>query len=426
MLLPFGHRYLHCCDINTICLLNRMENSRQNYDEHTNDSDKVDGSMIDETAEIDTWDELDISPELLRGIYAYGFEKPSPTQRKAISPMLSRRDIINQAQSGTGKTGCFAIASLSITDLSLKATQVLILSPTRELSIQTGNIIRQLGFSMKDLVVQVLVGGSSIDADVSQLKSNPPHIITGCPGRIYDMLNRRHIRGNAIKLIVVDEADEMLSDGFSQQLYDIFRHLNKDVQVAFFSATFNDQTFSIIEKITKNPIKIIVKAEQLTLKGIKQYYIALDNDEQKYETIKDLYGFLTLSQCIIYANSVNRVMRLYDAMLADGFPVCCIHSNMDKSSRDKVFMDFKQGATRVLISSNITARGIDVQQVSTVINFDIPKDIYTYLHRIGRSGRWGRKGMGINLITKRDVAKMKEIEEYYQTEIVELPADYNK
>ena len=173
----------------------------------------------------------------------------------------------------------------------------------------------------------------------------------------------------------------------------------------------------------RDPVKIIVKSEQLTLEGISQYYVAVEDEYQKYDTLKDLYSHISLSQCIIYCNSVRRVEELYDFMSRDGFPVCCIHSNMDRNTREKSFLEFRNGKSRVLISSNVTSRGIDIQQVSTVINYDIPKDIYNYLHRIGRSGRWGRKGSGINFITRRDVQKLKEIEQYYACEIKELPAD---
>jgi superfamily II DNA/RNA helicase len=173
----------------------------------------------------------------------------------------------------------------------------------------------------------------------------------------------------------------------------------------------------------RNPATISVKAEKLTLDGISQYFIAVEDDRQKYLTLKDLYANISVTQCIIYCNSVKRVTDLYEAMTEDGFPVCCIHSAMDKSERDKSFGAFKSGGTRVLISSNVTSRGIDVQQVSTVINFDIPKCVHTYLHRIGRSGRWGRKGVGINFITRRDIPKIKEYEEHYKCEIQECPVN---
>ena len=372
--------------------------------------------------EINNWDELAIDASLLRGIYAHGFEKPSPIQQRAIKPIIDGRDIIAQAQSGTGKTATFTIGALSRVNLSENAVQVLILSPTHELSYQTSTVIGGIGGMMNSLRIKNLVGGSSIDEDTRLLQESPPHIITGCPGRVYDMLRRRNINPRTIKLIILDEADELLSPGFKDQVYDIFQFLKKDVQVAIFSATLPPYINSITSKFMRNPVNITVKTEQLTLEGISQYYVAVENDNHKYITLKDLYGSFSLSQCIIYCNSVKRVVDLYDAMVDDGFPVCCIHSNMNKSERNRAFTDFKVGQYRVLISSNVTSRGIDIQQIDTVINFDIPKDVHNYLHRIGRSGRWGRKGRGINLITRRDIDKIKEIESYYSTQIMELPA----
>jgi superfamily II DNA/RNA helicase len=379
----------------------------------------------DSSQEINSWDELDISSEILRGIYSCGFEKPSPIQRRAIKPLIDGKDIIAQAQSGTGKTATFTIGALTHVNVEDNSTQVLILSPTRELSIQTASVAKNLGSAMNGLIVQTLVGGSSIDEDSSNLKNKVPHIITGCPGRVFDMMRRNHIVSKNIKLIILDEADEMLSTGFKDQVYNILQNLKNDVQVALFSATLPDYIHSITSKFMRDPIKIYVKVEQLTLEGISQYFVAVEDDIQKYETLKDLYSYISVSQCIIYANSVKRVSDLYDAMCEDGFPVCRIHSNMDKKDRDQAFADFKLGRYRVLISSNVTSRGIDIQQVSVVINFDIPKCVHNYLHRIGRSGRWGRKGVGINLITRRDTGKLREIEQHYSTQIVEMPAAIN-
>jgi len=393
--------------------------------ERDNNATPVEEEAYDSSYEISNWDELEIDTNLLRGIYAYGFEKPSPIQKKAIKPIIIGKDIIAQAQSGTGKTATFTIGALSHVNTDSDTTQILCLSPTRELSIQTANVMKGLGSMMKNLRVQVLVGGSSIDEDIGNLKGNVPHIIAGCPGRVYDMMRRNHILSKNIKLVILDEADEMLSSGFKEQVYNIFQNFKSDIQVALFSATLPDHINGITSKFMRNPVRIQVKAEQLTLEGISQYYIAVEDDRQKYLTLKDLYSYMSVSQTIIYANSIKRVAALYDAMTEDGFPVCRIHSGMDKAERDKAFADFRTGSYRVLISSNVTSRGIDIQQVSLVINFDIPKCVHNYLHRIGRSGRWGRKGVGINLITRRDVSKMKEIEAHYSTQINEMPASFD-
>ena len=379
----------------------------------------------DKSHEINTWDDLGLNTQLLRSIYSYGFENPSPIQKRAIFPMINGNDIIAQAQSGTGKTGAFTISTLQLINTKVNSTQAMILSPTRELSRQTYEVIKNLSSLIKELRVMLLIGGTSTDENASELKKNPPHIIVGCTGRVHDMIRRQYINAKALKLIVLDEADEMLSAGFKEQVYNIFQHLNNNIQVALFSATLPSELSALTDKFMRDPVKILVKSEQLTLEGISQFKVQIDDDRQKYATLKDLYNHISMSQCIIYCNSVKRVQDLYEAMCEDDFPVCCIHSSMEKDDRANSYNEFKSGKYRVLISSNVTARGIDIQQVSTVINFDIPKDINTYLHRIGRSGRWGRKGIGINFITRRDFRKLKEIEQHYDLIIDDLPANFS-
>jgi superfamily II DNA/RNA helicase len=372
------------------------------------------------------WEDLeDFNPELLRGVYAYGFDKPSIIQQKSILSLFDKKDIIAQAQSGTGKTGAFTVGVLQNIDTSVSKVQAVILVPTRELAKQIQDVVTNLGSFMKLLKIQLLVGGTSTEQDVHALKNNTPHIIVGCPGRVHDMMRRQHIRGADINMIILDEADEMLSIGFKEQVYNIFNFLNSNVQVGLFSATLPEELHTLSEKFLRNPVKILVKSEQLTLEGIVQHMIALEDDSQKYSTLKDIYNMLAVTQSIIYCNSIKRVVDLNEAMLQDNFPVCCIHSGMEKHERDAAFSDFKCGKHRVLISSNVTARGIDVQNVGVVINFDVPKDVHTYLHRIGRSGRWGRKGIAINFVTRWDLKKIKEFEVYYQTTITEMPATLN-
>ena len=395
-----------------------MVNECDNNSEKSNNTEE---ETYNSSYEINNWDDLDNDPDILRGIYSYGFERPSPIQKKAIKPIIMGKDVIAQAQSGTGKTAAFGIGALSIVNVQDNFTQVLILSPTKELAKQTSNVLKQLGSMMNGLRIQTIYGGSPYEEINNFNDKNTPHIICGCTGRVYDLMRRDRITSKKIKLIILDEADEMLSSGFKEQVYNIFQNFNNDIQVALFSATLPNSIFPIINKIMRNPVKICVKAEQLTLEGISQFYVAVDDDRQKYDTLKHIYKFVSVSQCIIYCNSIKRVADLYDAMKEDDFPVCRIHSNMDRSERDESFKEFKNGKSRVLISSNVTARGIDIQQVSIVINFDVPKDIHTYLHRIGRSGRWGRKGVGINFITRRDINKIKEIESYYACEIKEIP-----
>jgi translation initiation factor 4A len=371
---------------------------------------------------MNTWEDYNLKTDLLRGIFNYGFENPSEIQKRAIQPIILEQDLIAQAQSGSGKTGTFSIGTLQRIDVDDKKTQAIIIAPTHELAKQISSVITALGSSMKGLVVKTMLGGSSVNADRDSIKESPPHVIVGCAGRIQDMIRRKILNISNLKLCVIDEADEMLSRGFKDQIRNIFNYFGETVQIALFSATLPDDITSLTNKFMKNPVKITIKNENLNLECIKQYFVAIQDDRMKFETLKDLFSYISVSQCIIYCNSVNRVIDLTYAMNKDGFSVCSIHSSMDKSERERTFAEFRNGKYRVLISSNVTARGIDIQQVSTVINFDVPHCVHTYLHRIGRSGRWGRKGMAINFMTRRDIDSIKRIEAHYKISIDELPA----
>lgn len=375
----------------------------------------------------ENWDDdnLEISSKILRGIYAYGYDQPSPIQKKSIIPLTSGNDIIAQAQSGTGKTGAFTVGALNIIDPKLNATQVIILSPTRELALQNKNVFDGIG-TFCNFRTHLMVGGTSLEDEKKNLTGKDvPHAVIACPGRLYDMLRRDWLKPDNVRLFILDEADEMLSDCFKQQIYHILQFTPSSLQVALFSATMPEEVKELANKFMRDPVRIFVDADMLTLEGIKQYYVAIEDDEQKYMTLKNIYNNVSFSQTIIYCNSVKRVQDLTQGMNQDNFPVICIHSNMTQEERYDAIDGFKSGKYRVLVSSDITSRGIDVQQVSVVINFDVPRNKHKYLHRIGRSGRWGRKGFAINFVTKRDLPNMKEIEEWYQTQIEELPMNYS-
>jgi translation initiation factor 4A len=378
------------------------------------------------TFEIRNWDDMDLKHELLRGIYAYGFEIPSEIQKKAIIPITKGNDVIAQAQSGSGKTGSFSIGILQRIDLSLNKTQALILAPTHELAKQIAVVINALGSHFdRPLHVKTLLGGTSIREDIQQMRENVPHIVVGCVGRVFDMLSKGHIIGQDLDMFVLDEADEMLSKGFGEQIRDMFQLFFRDtIQVVLFSATIPPDILRLTSQFMREPVKIMMKPEELNLKCIQQFYVAVQNDYVKFEVLKDLFSVISVSKCIIYCNSVRRVQELFFTMQKEGFSVVNIHSSMEKEEREKVFSQFRHGDARVLISSDITARGIDIQQVSTVINYDIPKCVHNYLHRIGRSGRWGRKGFAINLVTKQDIYDMHAIEKHYAITIDELPSNF--
>ena len=377
---------------------------------------------MDSNIEIKHWDDLNISTNLLRGIYSHGFENPSEIQKKAIYPIINNKDVIAQAQSGTGKTGAFSISSLQYIDTTLSETQVLIIVPTRELVLQINKVMSGLSEFMENVSVKTLIGGTSVMDDIEQLR-NPPHIIIGTPGRIFDMIKRKKINMLSIKLFILDEADEMLSRGFKEQIYTIFQYLNEKIQVAIFSATFPKEVLDLTNKFMNDPHKITINKENLTLDGIQQSFIATITDKEKLNWLISIYRQYNGGQSIVFVNDINRVTALYNEMKNHEFSVGCIHSSLTKDERYKVLQSFISGNENILISSNIIARGIDIQQVNLVINFDIPNNVHTYLHRIGRSGRWGRKGNAINFVSEKDVESMRRIENHYNISIKEF-ADF--
>jgi translation initiation factor 4A len=368
---------------------------------------------------IETFDGMQIPEELLRGIYAYGFEKPSAIQQRAIRPTTLGRDLIAQAQSGTGKTATFAIGTLAKIDPKTRECQSLILAPTRELAQQIQKVVIALGDYM-DIQVHACVGGTAVRDDIRTLQGGV-HVVVGTPGRVYDMINRRALRLDGIRQFFLDEADEMLSRGFKDQIYDIFKFLPESVQVCLFSATMPLDVLEVTQRFMRDPVRILVKKDELTLEGIKQFYIAVDREEWKLDTLCDLYETLTITQAIIYCNTRRKVDWLQEQMQERDFTVSCMHGDMDQRERDIIMREFRSGSSRVLITTDLLARGIDVQQVSLVINFDLPTNRENYIHRIGRSGRFGRKGVAINFLTEGDVRYLRDIEQFYQTEITEMP-----
>ena len=377
---------------------------------------------MDETEGIeiyDSFEDMGLKDEVLRGIYGYGFEKPSEIQKRAIVKIMEGKDIIAQAQSGTGKTATFTIGMLESLDLSSNTNQVLIMSHTRELSQQIHNVINQISKYIK-VNVNLSVGGISVTDNISSLRKRP-HVIIGTPGRVLDMINKKYINVNTLKMLILDEADEMLSHIFINQIYDIFQNLPPKIQVCLFSATMNKSFFSITQKFMRDPVKILVKTEELTLEGIKQFYIDLEKNEFKYDTLCDIYSTISISQSIIYCNSIKIVDIISNKLNNDNFSVACIHGNMNQEERNKVIKEFRDGKSRVLISTDLLSRGIDIQQISIVINYDVPKNVDNYIHRIGRSGRYGRKGVAINFVTNNDREQLSSIEKYYNTDIPELP-----
>jgi translation initiation factor 4A len=369
----------------------------------------------------ESFDDLDLHDDLLRGIYSYGYEKPSAIQQRAIMPVVDGRDTIGQAQSGTGKTATFLVGALQRIDCKLNTFQALVLCPTRELAIQTQKVALALGDYL-NLKCHVCIGGTARRDDVDRLREGQ-HLIVGTPGRVYDLMEKRSLRVEDLRILVLDEADEMLSCGFTDQVYQIFKCLPASVQVCLFSATMPPEILDMTKKFMRDPVRILVKKDELTLEGIRQFYVAAEKEEYKLEILCDLYESLAITQSIIYCNTRRKVDFLEHQMTDRDFTVSVIHADLDQEARSLVMRQFRSGSSRVLISTDLLARGIDVQQVSLVINYDLPHKVENYLHRIGRSGRFGRKGMAINFVTERDVRSMRDIERHYETQIEELPAD---
>ncbi|KZO98104.1 DEAD-domain-containing protein [Calocera viscosa TUFC12733] len=370
---------------------------------------------------VSTFDQLGLKEDLLRGIYAYNFERPSAIQQRAIAPIIAGRDVIAQAQSGTGKTATFAISILQAIDTSIRETQALVLSPTRELATQIQAVILALGDYM-NVQCHACIGGISIGEDIRKLEYGQ-HVISGTPGRVFDMIRRRHLRTRNIKLLVLDEADELLNKGFKDQIYDVYRYLPPATQVVVLSATLPYDVLEMTTKFMSDPIRILVKRDELTLEGIKQFFVAVEKEEWKFDTLCDLYDTLTITQAVIFCNTRRKVDWLTEKMRAANFTVSSMHGEMAQKERDAIMQDFRSGNSRVLITTDVWARGIDVQQVSLVINYDLPSNRENYIHRIGRSGRFGRKGVAINFVTVEDVRILRDIEQYYSTQIDEMPVN---
>ncbi|XP_045809211.1 eukaryotic initiation factor 4A-3-like [Trifolium pratense] len=369
-----------------------------------------------------SFEEMGIKDNLLRGIYQYGFDKPSAIQQRAVAPIIQGRDVIAQAQSGTGKTSMIALTVCHLVDTSVREVQALIVSPTRELASQTEKVISAIG-DYTNIRAHACVGGKSVGEDIRKLEHGGVHVVSGTPGRVLDMIKRRTLGTRAIKLLVLDESDEMLSRGFKDQIYDVYRYLPPDLQVVLVSATLPHDILEMTNKFMTDPVRILVKRDELTLEGIKQFFVAVEREEWKFDTLCDLYDILTITQAVIFCNTRRKVDWLTEKLRNNNFTVSSMHSDMPQRERDAIMGEFHAGTTRVLIATDVWARGIDVQQVSLVINYDLPNNRELYVHRIGRSGRFGRKGVAINFVKNDDIKILRDIEQYYSTQIIDLPSN---
>lgn len=371
-----------------------------------------------------SFDDFELEHNLQLAIYEMGYEKPSPVQEEAIPPAMVGKNIIAKAKTGTGKTAAYGIPLIAKIDVTNDQVQGLVIVPTRELALQTSFMLKSLA---KYLTIEIMVstGGTYIREDIMRLE-NPVHIVVATPGRILDLAEKGVIDFSDLKAVVLDEVDKLLSTHFMPVTEALFEYFPEEKQIMMFSATFpKSSTQSFYQNHVPDPVKInLMVKNDLTLKGLTQYYAYLE-EKEKLHCLNTLFMKLQINQCIIFCNSVKRVELLAKKISQLGFSSFYIHSKMKQSNRNKVFHDFKNGESRCLVSSDLFTRGIDIPSVNVVINFDFPEYGDTYLHRIGRSGRFGHLGLAISLITDKDKSNLFQIEKELKTTIQPIPQEIN-
>jgi len=416
----------------------RIENNNENENERNEKNEKVsnnekekknekrekeeEGQTHEAARPVPSFELMNLPTELLRGVYGFGFERPSFVQQRAIVPMSQGLDIIAQSQSGTGKTGAFCIGALARVDCTIPKVQVLVLEPFRELANQSAKTLTEIGAPM-GAVIQCSIGGMSVGKDISAYKKGV-HGVVGTPGRVLDLIRRGYLSTDALRVLVLDEADEMLSSGFQEAMQDIMREIPTSCQVALFSATLPPETLELSQRFMRDPVRIVLNQDEVNLKGIKQYYVDVGDERYKMDTLVDLFKSVSVSQCIIFCNSRRKADILTQMMSEREFPVVCIHSELSTTERMHIMDEFTRGSFRVLIATDLIARGIDVQGVEFVVNYDLTSNFENYIHRIGRGGRFGRNGVAINFVTARDRSLLKQLSDHYSIAIEPLPRDF--
>lgn len=364
------------------------------------------------------FEDFALKRDLLKGIFEMGFERPSPIQEEAIPVALTGSDVLARAKNGTGKTAAYSIPVLERVDTGKRHIQALVIVPTRELALQTSAVIRKLSTHL-GVQCMVTTGGTELREDILRLES-PVHVIVGTPGRVRDLAERRIADLRNCKMVVFDEADKLLSSDFLPAIGDIVDATHRDRQIMLFSATFPVSVTEFRDRYMRRAREINLM-EELTLLGITQFY-AFVEERQKVHCLNTLFSKLEINQSIIFCNSVTRVELLAKKITELGYSCFYIHAKMSQSDRNRVFHEFRRGTTRHLVSSDLFTRGIDIQSVNVVINFDFPRTSESYLHRIGRSGRFGHLGLAVNLVTYEDREALYRVEQELGTEVKPIPA----
>lgn len=370
--------------------------------------------------------------QLAQGICDHGFDNPTLIQARTIIPLSEGKDIIAQSQAGTGKTGAFAIGLLTRINAARNYPQAIVLATTRELASQINAVCKSIAVHM-NITTCLSIGGDHMSVSKNIREAKRAHIIIGTPGRINNIIESNSFQMKYVKSLILDEADALLSDDFVEQIEKVIRKLDEDAQICIFSATMDKTTLELAENFIKDPLTITLEDDQVNLKVIRQFNVEIKYENDKIDTLFDLYKRLTITQAVIFANAVSRAKYIYEQMTANGHIVGLIHGQMTSDERVNTLKKFRKGELRALVATDIIARGIDVQQIGLVFNYDIPSNKETYLHRIGRSGRYGKNGVAINFVVTRpdnsrnrkikytDYDKLDNITFHYKNQIDAMP-----
>lgn len=343
---------------------------------------------------METFEKLNLKLDLIKNIYLYGYKKPSNIQIKGINSINTKKDCLLQSQSGTGKTATYLLGILNNIDETKRYTQGMVILPTRELAEQVYNVAKEIG---KNYILNLCIGGYN---NFKNIKSS--QLVIGTIGKLHWMIEQNIIMLNKLKLIVLDEADELFMNGFNYQLKNIFNLIPSNIQTIFISATINENINRYSNKLLNNPVKVLLRKNQVAVDLISQYYVDAEDEKNKFDVLYDIYNIIQSSQCIIFCNTIRKIKWLEEELKKVNFPTTTIHGNMTQEERKEIVKDFRSGTTRILLTSDLLARGIDIPSVKLVINYDLPINKETYMHRIGRCGRFDKKGISISIIKSND------------------------
>lgn len=403
------------------------QNKRQGYQKEKHEFDQenenfegVKKDVTDLPETIDSFDDMKfLSDELYRGIHEYGFKKPSQIQAKTIHIINNGCDLIAQSQSGSGKTGAFAIGALSRVEQNKHYPQIIVVANTRLLASQIKKVIENVAKYM-DIEVALCTGGNHRE-NTSNDNIRTSHVLVGTPGRLSSIIQQRYINSRAVKTLILDETDVLLADNFVPQIIDIVNPLNKNTQICVFSATFTKETLKVTEKFLRDPYRVTIEKEKINVEEISQYKISLGDERHKFPTLLDLFGKISFNQMIIFVNSVRTAEHLQRKLQDEDVQVGVVHGRMESETRESVLREFRLQYINILITTDVICRGIDIDDLRIVINYDIPADSDTYIHRVGRSGRYGSQGVAISFCVGNDNFKINELNRDYKTDIQDMP-----